>query len=284
MCEQFAAEGHDIARLVRERSDASRSPGEVAWSPREGTIDAAALEGADVVIHLAGENVAGRWSAAKKQRIMSSRREGTRVLSEALARLQRKPRVLLSASAIGYFGDRGDEQLTESSPPGDGFLAEVCKEWEAATQPAQQAGVRVCNLRFGLVISWRGGPLKMMLTPFKLGLGGRLGSGRQWMSWVHLDDVLGVMHHCIAREEVSGPVNVVSPQPVTNQQFTRTLGRVLGRPAVIPVPRFALRLAIGELADEGLLASERVLPRKLQASGYAFKHADLEGALRAEVG
>lgn len=284
VCEHFQRQGRPVARLVRARSGYEPSEGDIAWSPRDGTVDEAMLEGADVVIHLAGESIAGRWSAAKKQRIMESRREGTRTLAAALARLKHKPAVMLSASAIGYYGDRGDELLTEASPAGEGFLAEVCRAWEAATLPAGEAGIRVCHLRFGLVLSPHGGALNLMLTPFKLGLGGKLGSGRQWVSWVHIDDVVGVMHHCVDHAEISGAVNVVAPEPVTNAQFTKTLGRVLCRPTVLPAPAFGLRLLLGEMADEGLLASVRVLPRKLEETHYRFKHPNLEAALRHAAG
>ena len=285
VCKHFRGLGRGdvIARLVREESGGVSEPHQIAWSPSEGLLDAAWLEGADAVIHLAGENIAGRWSEAKKQRIMDSRRDGTHTLCHALASMHRKPAVLLSASAVGYYGDRGDEVLTESSPRGQGFLPEVCQVWEEATDPARQAGIRVVHLRFGVVLSRAGGALKLMLTPFKLGLGGRVGSGRQWMSWIQIDDLVSVLQHCMETPSVAGPVNVVAPQAVTNAEFTKTLGRALHRPTLLPVPAFAARLAFGELADEGLLASARVFPAALQQSGYRFKRGDLKSALRLEL-
>lgn len=243
------------------------------------------LEGIDAVVHLAGESIAeGRWTEARKRRIRESRLEGTTALATAVAALERKPRVLVSASAIGFYGDRGDERLTEASAPGTGFLAEVCQAWEAATRPAAAAGVRVANLRFGLILSPKGGALGAMLTPFKMGVGGTIGPGTQWMSWIALDDVLGVIHHVLDKDGLDGAVNTASPQPVTNASFTKTLGRVLHRPTLAPLPAFAARLALGEMADALLLSSARVVPRRLEASGYRFRHPDLEGALRVLLG
>ena len=270
--------GHGVVRLVRTQPQ----PGEKAarWDPLAGTIDASAFEGVDAVVHLAGENIAERWTPAKKVKIRESRVKGTQVLCEALARLASPPKVLVSASAIGYYGDRGEETLTDESPPGRGFLSEVCRAWEAATEPARQRGVRVIPLRFGVVLSGSGGALAKMLPPFRLGLGGVLGSGRQYMSWIALDDAVGAIQHAIATEALQGPTNVVAPQAVTNQEFTKTLGAVLGRPTVIPLPAFAARLMFGEMADELLLASTRVQPAKLRASGYGYRYPELEGALR----
>lgn len=245
----------------------------------------AALEGTDVVVHLAGEQLAnGRWNAAKKRRIVESRQRGTRLIAETLAGMARPPRVLLSASAIGIYGSRGDEVLSESSSPGMGFLAEVCQKWEAATEPAEKAGIRVVHLRIGLVLDRSGGALKAMLPAFRLGLGGRLGSGRQWMSWITLADSIRAIEHVMECSNVSGAVNVVGPAAVTNAEFARTLGRVLGRPAVLPAPGWALRLAIGEMADEAVLASGRAVPRKLQESRFVFSDALLEAALGAVLG
>jgi uncharacterized protein (TIGR01777 family) len=256
---------------------------EYRWDPAAGTVDPAALEGLDEVVHLAGETVSGRWTDAKKERILRSRVDGTRTLSEALAGLERRPRVLVQASAVGYYGDRGAEQLTEDSPPGDGFLSEVVREWEAASRPAEEAGIRVVRLRFGIVLSPAGGALRTMLRPFRLGVGGKLGSGRQWMSWVSIDDVVGAIRHALATEELAGVANTVAPNPVTNAEFTKTLGRVIGRPTLLPVPGAALRLALGEFSQEAL-ASTRVVPRRLLETGYEFRHPDLEQALRHVLG
>jgi len=227
--------------------------------------------------------VAGRWTDDKKERILRSRAGGTRTLSEALAASPRPPRVLVTASAIGYYGDRGDEQLTEQSSSGDGFLAEVVREWEAASVPAEEAGIRVVRLRFGIVLSPKGGALRTILRPFRLGLGGKLGSGKQWMSWVSIDDVIGAVHHALFTEELAGAANATAPNPVTNAEFTRTLGRVLGRPSLLPAPAPAIRLALGEFAQEAL-GSARVLPRRLLETGYGFRHPELEPALRHVLG
>jgi uncharacterized protein (TIGR01777 family) len=276
---RLEAEGHKVIRLVR--SPAKEGAGEVYWNPADGEIDAAPLEGLDAVVHLAGENLAeGRWSDEKKKRIRESRTRGTKLISEALAGLGEKPRVLVSASAVGFYGSRGDEVLTERSTSGEDFLAEVCREWELATQPAAEAGVRVVNLRFGVIFSEKGGALQKMLTPFKMGVGGKLGSGLQYMSWITLEDAVGAIEHALTNENLRGPVNVVAPEPVTNREFTKTLGRVLSRPTFFTVPEFAARLAFGEMADATLLSSQRAVPALLKESGFVFKHPDLEGALR----
>ena len=274
----LTSSGHGVTRLVR----AQPQPGEKAtrWDPMAGTIDASAIEGVDAVVHLAGESIAERWTPAKKANIRDSRVKGTRLLCETLARLSSRPKVLVSASAIGYYGDRGDEILTEDSPPGRGFLSEVCRAWEAATEQAQQHGIRVVHLRTGVVLSPAGGALAKILPPFRLGLGGVLGSGRQYMSWIALDDIVGVIQHAIATEALQGPTNAVAPRAVTNQEFTKTLGKVLGRPTAIPLPAFVARLMFGEMADELLLASARIQPTKLLASGYQFRYPELEDALR----
>jgi uncharacterized protein len=270
--------GHGVTRLVRSQPN---SEGKTArWDPMAGTIDASAFEGVDAVVHLAGENIAERWTSAKKRRIRDSRVKGTQVLCEALARLASPPKVLVSASAIGYYGDRGEAILTDDSAPGNGFLSEVCRAWEAATEPARQQGIRTVPLRFGVVLSAAGGALAKILPPFRLGLGGVLGSGRQYMSWIALDDVVGAIQHAIVTDSLQGPTNAVAPQAVTNQEFTKTLGKVLGRPTAVPLPAFAARLMFGEMADELLLASARVQPVKLQASGYRHRYPELEGALR----
>ena len=276
--------GHQVVRLVRSqpRPDAS----EVRWDPDTGEIDPAALEGVDAAVHLAGESIAaGRWTASRKARILESRVKGTRFLVETLAGLEQRPKVLVSASAVGYYGDRGEERLTEDSGSGSAFfLANVCRQWEAATEPSAAAGVRVVNLRFGIILSAAGGALPRLLTPFRLGVGGRLGSGKQYMSWIAIDDVVGAIVHVLNTEALRGAVNAVAPQAVTNREFTKTLGRVLGRPTLVPMPAFAARLAFGKMADELLLASQRVEPAKLLASGYAFRFPDLESALRHLLG
>jgi uncharacterized protein (TIGR01777 family) len=274
------AGGHRITRLVR------RPPkeGEVSWDPQTG-FDAGMLSEVRAIVHLAGENIAAhRWTAAAKERIRASRVRGTRVLCEALARMQLRPEVLVCASAIGFYGDRGHEVLTEQSSAGANFLADVVREWEAATQPARDAGIRVVNLRFGVILSAKDGALAKMLLPFKLGAGGRVGSGRQYWSWIAIDDAAGAIYHAIMSDELSGPVNAVAPEPVTNSEFTRVLGRVLKRPTFMPLPAFAARLALGEMANELLLASTRVAPRQLERTSYAFLYPTLEPALRHLLG
>ncbi len=276
---RLASQGHGVTRLVRAKPAAGAAA--LEWDPAAGRLDAAALEGFDAVVHLAGESIAsGRWTAARKARIRDSRIQGTRLLSERLARLMRKPAVLVCASAIGYYGNRGEEVLGESSPAGSGFLADLCREWEAASDAAASAGIRVVNLRTGLVLSRQGGALPRMLVPFRLGVGGRIGDGRQYMSWITLDELTGVYLYALRTETLAGPVNAVTPNPVINADFTRTLGRVLRRPTLFPLPAFAARLVLGEMADELLLASARVQPARLLATGYVFRFAELEGALR----
>jgi uncharacterized protein (TIGR01777 family) len=256
----------------------------VVWSPGGGITNPARLEGVDAFVPLAGENIAtGRWTASKKSRIRNSRVEGTRVIASSLARLERKPKVLVCASAIGYYGDRGDICLSESSTAGAGFLSDVCRDWEAAALPAEDAGIRVVHLRIGVIISRNGGALPQMLTPFKLGVGGRIGSGRQFWSWVTLEDVVGAIHHVIDNETVRGAVNCVAPEPVTNNDFTKTLGAALGRPSVFPMPAFAARLALGQMANDLLLSSTRVFPRRLESSGYDFLQPNLAHALETEI-
>jgi uncharacterized protein (TIGR01777 family) len=278
----LAARRHRIIRLVRGRD--SRLPDEVAWDPASGRIDVPALDAIEAAVHLAGANIgARRWTVARKALIRESRVGATRLLADTLARLRRKPRVLICASATGYYGSRGEEILAEDSPPGTGFLAEVCRDWEAAAAPARDAGIRVAHLRSGIVLSPSGGALAALLPIFRMGLGGTLGSGRQFMSWITLDDEVEAIIHVLDREAVGGPVNFVSPHPVTNREFTATLGRVLRRPALLPVPGPALRIALGEVAGE-LLGSQRVHPARLLAAGYAFRHPDLEPGLRALLG
>jgi len=278
----LTAGGHAVTRLIRAQPRPGQ--GEVHWDPETGKLDPMVLQGVDAAVHLAGESIAQRWTPERKAKILKSRARGTRLLSESFARLTQPPCVFLCASAIGYYGDRGEEVLTEDSPSGVGFLAEVCRGWEAACAAAVQKGIRVVNLRMGIVLSAAGGVLPRMLLPFRMGLGGRIGSGRQYMSWIALDELVGVIIHALTCDILAGPVNAVAPHPVTNLEFTRTLGRVLRRPTVLPVPAFAARLALGEMADSLLLASARVEPARLAASGYAFRYPELEGALRHLLG
>jgi uncharacterized protein (TIGR01777 family) len=275
--------GHQVTRLVRH----APGPGEVRWDPSRAVLDAAALDGMDAIIHLAGENVAsGRWTAQRKRRIRDSRVAATRLLSDGLARLAQPPKVLVSASAIGIYGSRGDEVLTEASRPGpDGdFFVDLARDWEAAAEPARLAGIRVPQPRFGVVLSPRGGALAKLLPPFRAGVGGPLGDGRTWMSWVSVDDAVGAIHQALFTESLNGPFNATAPEPVTNLEFTRTLGRVLHRPTVVPVPAAALRAVFGEMADATILSSIRALPALLEGEAYAFRHRRLEAALRYLLG
>jgi len=268
--------GAEVVRLVR---GPARNAGQISWDPM-GDLAPAAVSGFRAVIHLAGESVVGRWTAEKKRAIRESRVRGTRTVASALARTESKPKVLVCASAIGFYGDRGDEILTEASSGGRGFLPEVCLEWEDASRICTEAGIRTVNLRIGLVLSAQGGALPKMLPAFKLGLGGRLGSGKQWWSWIHVDDIVGAVHHALQTDSLSGPVNLVSANPVRNEEFTRVLASVLRRPAFFPMPGFALGLAFGRsAADELFLSSQRVDPGKLGASGYRFQFEDLRAAL-----
>lgn len=279
----LTAGGHQVTRLSRSTTGAAEST--LQWDPDADRIPTPALDGLDAVVHLAGESIAsGRWTAEKKARIRDSRVNGTRLLCEALAQLANPPKVLVSASAIGFYGDRGDTVVTESSRPGTDFLAHVCRDWEAATEPARARGIRVVNLRFGMVLSPAGGALAKMLTPFRLGAGGVIGDGHQYMSWIALDDVVGAIHHALITASLQGPVNAVAPHPVTNRQFTKTLGHVLRRPTLFPMPAFAARVMFGEMADALLLASTRVEPGQLQTTGYPFGYPELEDALRHLLG
>ncbi len=271
--------GDEVLRLTRA-SGAGR-PGTLAWDPARGILDAGALEGIDAVVHMAGENIAaGRWNASRKQRILDSRVRSTRLLVQALGRLARPPRCLVSASAVGYYGNRGAEILREDSPAGTGFLAEVCLAWEQEARAAAAAGTRTVQLRIGVVLSDRGGMLARLLPLFRLGLGARIGSGRQYMSWVTLDDLVQIVVHALREEGLSGPVNAVSPNPVSNEEFTRVLGRVLHRPALFVIPAALARMALGEMADALLLASARVEPAALQRTSFRFRDPQLETALR----
>ena len=283
--------GHEVHRLVRGGARAGREqrPGDPAhgvipWDPERGLLDPGALDGFDAVVHLAGETVAERWSGEHKRAIRESRVRGTGLLARTLAALPNPPKVLVSASAVGFYGDGGDRALDEDAPSGADFLAGVAREWEAATVPAADRGIRVVNTRFGVVLSPQGGVLARLLPAFRLYGGGKLGSGRQWMSWIALDDLVGALHHALFADDLTGPVNVTAPTPVTNEQFGATLGRVLGRPSAMTVPAFALRAMYGEMAEVMLLAGQRVLPRKLLASGFVFRFPELEGALRWELG
>lgn len=279
----LTAAGHDVVRLVRSKS-ANRSKELASWDPAKGQIDVSGLSDIDAVVHLAGESIAsGRWNTERKARIRDSRIQGTRLLAETLAKLPAPPKVFVCASAIGFYGDRGDEVLSESSSPGTGFLADVCREWETACDPLQRSGTRVVNLRFGVVLSRQGGALKQMLLPFQMGAGGILGNGKQYMSVVSLKDAVGVIEFVLGNSGVAGPVNVVCPQPVTNYEYTKSLGKVLHRPTIFPVPGFAARLAFGEMADALLLSSSRVVPDRLLAAGYQFRDPTVEAALRSAL-
>jgi uncharacterized protein (TIGR01777 family) len=270
--------GHTTASLVRFKPQ----PGAplVYWNPTGGEIDTSRLEGFDAVVHLAGESVSGRWTPAKKQAIRESRVQGTRLLCEALAKLSQRPRVLVAASASGYYGDRGDEVLKEESTAGMSFLSQVCQEWEAATNPAAAGGIRVVNLRIGFVLSRAGGGLAKMLPAFTMGVGGKIGSGNQYMSWIDLDDLVQIILFAVTTGTLSGPANAAAPNPARNLEFTKTLGRVLGRPTLVPMPAFAVRLVFGEMGEELLLASTRMEPARLLSAGYQFRFPQLEGALR----
>lgn len=273
-------DGAEVTRLVRS----SPRAGEIEWHPNQDAIDLGKLEGFDAIINLAGENVAeGRWTDEKKKKIHDSRVHGTHLISETIAKVEPKPRVFLCASATGIYGNRPDETLTEQSDSGGGFLAGVCREWEKATEPASKGGVRVVNLRFGPVLAPHGGMMEKMLMPFKMGLGGKIGSGKQYISWVSIDDVVGAMKLALKDENIRGPLNVVSPNPVTNEEFTKALGDALSRPTMMAVPAFAARLAFGEMADEMLLASQRVMPKNLKDAGFQFEYPHLEDALRKYV-
>lgn len=282
LARSLEADGHEVVRVVRSREG---GPGSVRWDPDAGDIDAAGLEGLDGVVHLAGEPVAARrWTEEHKRRILESRTRGTSLIARTLAERERRPPVLISASAMDAYADLGDAVVTEQSPLGDDFLARVVREWEAATQPAAEAGIRVVCIRTGIVLSPEGGALARMLPLFKLGLGGRLGSGRQWWSWISIDDEVRAIRFLL-EHDVSGPVNLASPNPVTNAELTRALGRVLRRPTVLPVPAFGPRLLLGrELADKLVFGNRRLRPAVLEAAGFEFSHPDIDTALRAVLG
>ena len=269
------AQGWDVFKLIRGKPRTSR---EIHWDPMQ-PVDLESVSGLDAVIHLAGETIFGFWTAAKKRRILESRELGTRHLAEALAQSSAPPRVFVSASAIGYYGNRGDEILRDDATSGTGFLAEVCRAWESAAEPAINAGIRTVHPRIGLVLSASGGALKRMLLPFRLGLGGRIGNGRQWWSWIDIRDLVGGFLHLLGDESLTGPVNMVAPNPLTNGEFTRALAVALSRPAILHIPDFGIRLALGEMGEELLLSSQRVEPVKLVATGYHFQSPNLRAAL-----
>jgi uncharacterized protein len=281
--DSLRADGHSIGRLVRSGSagTADATSRLIRWEPPTGSIDLAAMEGADAVVHLAGASIAGgRWSAARKQELRRSRVDATRHLVAGLAQLKAKPRVLVSAAAIGYYGDRGDEVLIETSAAGDDFLAQLCRDWEAEAAKAEHGGIRTVMLRFGIILAAHGGALRQMIGPFRLGIGGKLGNGRQWMSWITLQDVAALVRYAVEKDWPRGPVNAVAPNAVTNAEFTSVLAGVLHRPALFPVPRPALKLAFGEMADV-LVASQHVIPERLNTAGYPFRHAQLRDALKS---
>jgi uncharacterized protein len=277
------ANGAQISCLTRGNITQASSEEQIPWDPTK-PIPPEKVSGFDAVIHLAGESIVGRWTDAKKAKIRESRILGTTNLAQALAQTEQKPRVFVCASAIGYYGDRGDELLNEKSPPGSGFLPDVCREWEGATQAAAESGICTVQIRIGVVLSAKGGALHKMLPPFKMGVGGRVGDGEQWMSWIDVQDVVGAIEHIAKTDTLHGPVNLVAPTPVTNAEFTRTLAATLHRPAIFPMPAFAARLAFGQMADELLLASQRVEPAKLLASGYPFIFRDLKTSLSNALG
>ncbi|PYV81977.1 MAG: TIGR01777 family protein [Acidobacteria bacterium] len=271
----FEERGDEVFRLVRRRP---RSSNELEWNPMR-EIPAQLVSGFDIVVHLSGESVAGRWTEGKKSRIRDSRIRSTDHLAQALAKAEKRAATFICASAIGYYGNRGEETLTEESLSGDGFLPEVCREWEFATGTASDTGIRTVNLRTGIVLSARGGALKQMLLPFRLGLGGKIGDGHQWWSWIHIDDFVAAVQWIVQHTQIGGPVNMTAPNPVTNAEFTKTLAGVLKRPAVLPVPGFAAKLAFGDFAREGLLASARVVPKKLVEAGFQFRCPEITQAL-----
>jgi uncharacterized protein (TIGR01777 family) len=279
LAKAVARDGAEVLTLSRRVGPASDTMGAVFWDPVNGELDAAALEGCDAVIHLAGETISNRWTEAQKERIRRSRIEGSRLLVGGLKTLTNPPPVFVAASAIGFYGDRGDEEIDEISTPGTGFLPDVCRAWEAETTRAQEVGARTLLLRFGIVLSTKGGALAKMLLPFKLGLGGPMGSGRQWMSWIHIDDVIAILRFVMSRDDLVGPVNTTAPQPVRQREFAKSLGKALGRPAIAPAPGFAVRLLLGDMGQALLLEGQKVLPRRLQEAGYTFQHPELPAAL-----
>ena len=282
LCERLRQEGNDVLVITRRENSSSPFP-VVHWNPERGELDTRSLEGGDAVVHLAGETIAERWTREKKERIRTSRVAGTRFLVDGLKRLSKRPSVLIGSSAVGFYGNRGDEELDEGSPPGTGFLPEICQAWEAEVARASELGMRAVRLRTGIVLSTKGGALAKMLLPFKLGLGGPVGSGSQWMSWIHIDDVVGGYHFALHHSDLSGAANLTAPQPVRNADFTRALGRALRRPAFLPAPGLALKLIFGEMAQDLLLDGQKVLPRRLESAGYKFHHTGIDDALADAV-
>ena len=282
LIEHIEDRGDSFTGLTRSRSSLYKN--QVYWDPDRGEVDGASLEGHTAVVNLAGETITGRWTPEKKRRIRSSRLLSTELITKSVLNLENKPEVVVAASAVGYYGSRGDEVLSEDSEPGEGFFADLCVEWESLLNPLTEEGIRVVNLRIGVVLSPKGGALKEMLPPFKLGLGGRIGEGTQYWSWIAMEDVVGAIYHCIENKNVSGPVNIVAPGSVTNSEFTKALGSSLGRPTVLPLPSFAARVMFGEMADEALLSSVRVEPTKLLDTGYRFKYVKLSDALHDVLG
>ena len=280
LCSQLEREGHEVVRLVRREP----AHGELRWDPEAGELEQEALEGIEAVLHLGGRNIAaGRWTASVKEQLRQSRVQTTELLATRLAGLAAPPRVLVCASAVGIYGHRRDEELDEESATGEGFLAELGRAWEGASDVAAKAGIRVVQARLGIVLSRQGGALAKMLLPFRLGMGGKIGDGRQYVSWISLEDAVAALIFAVENDALRGPVNLTAPQQVTNAELTRTLGRVLRRPTLLPLPAFAAKLVLGELAEEGLLASQRVRPTRLLEAGFEFKHPELEGALRWEL-
>ena len=279
VCDRLASEGYTIVRVGRAHPEA---PPDIVWNPATGEIDAARLEGLSAVVHLAGENIGQRWSSGARRRILESRVQGTTLLARTLAALRAKPPLMVSASAVGYYGDRGDEQVDERSPPGGGFLADVVQAWETAADPARAAGVVVTHARFGVVVAPGGGMLDRLLPIFRLGAGGRIGSGRQWLSWISRTDIARAAAFLV-KAALGGPVNVTAPAPVTNEEFTRLLSHALHRPAVATVPAFAVRLAFGQMGEETVLAGQRVLPTRLLEAGFTFEHPTMQQALQHEL-
>ncbi len=280
LCSQLERDGHEVVRLVRREP----AHGELRWAPEAGELEQEVLEGIEAVVHLGGRNIAaGRWTATVKEQLRQSRVQTTQLLAVRLAGLAAPPRVLVCASAIGIYGHRRDEELDEGSATGEGFLAELGRAWEGASAVAAEAGIRVVQARLGIVLSRRGGALAKMLLPFRLGMGGKIGDGRQYVSWISLEDAVAALIYAVENDALRGPVNLTAPQPVTNAELTRTLGRVLRRPTLLPLPAFAAKLVLGELAEEGLLASQRVRPKRLLEAGFEFKHLELEGVLRQEL-
>ena len=277
LCSRLEREGHEVVRLVRRPP----AQGELRWDPEAGELEQEALEGMEATVHLGGRNIAaGRWTATVKAQLRQSRVQTTQLLAARLAGLAAPPRVLVCASAVGIYGHRRDEELDEESDTGEGFLAELGRAWEEASAVASEAGIRVVQARLGIVLSRRGGALAKMLLPFRLGVGGKIGSGRQYVSWISLEDAVAALIYAVENDALRGPVNLTAPQPVTNAELTRTLGRVLRRPTLLPLPAFAAKLVLGELAEEGLLASQRVRPKRLLEAGFEFAYPELEGALR----